>query len=85
MALSLDFNLDTQPKSGDTRTEAVRVRAFVLRRRELLLAFGMAMLERLGGGMDEKASSTRSSREASAFHRMNKDVFKLVGEAYGHY
>jgi hypothetical protein len=43
----------------------------------------MAMLERLGGGTDEKARSTRSSREASAFHRMDKDVFKLVGEAYG--
>jgi Ran GTPase-activating protein (RanGAP) involved in mRNA processing and transport len=85
LALSIDFRLDTSPKTGDTRDEAVRVRASVLRRRELLLAFGMAMLERLGGGTDEKARSTRSSTRRSTFHGMNKDVFKLVGEAYGEY
>jgi len=85
LALSMDFHLNTQPKSGDSRDEAVRVRAFVLRRRELLLAFGMAMLERLGGGPEEQAGSTIESTRRSVFHRMNKDVFKLVGEAYGHY
>ena len=81
----MDFDPDTHPISGVTRAEAVRVRALVLRRREQLLAFGMALLERLGGGTDEKARSTRSSTRRSAFHGMNKDVFKLVGEAYGHY
>ena len=85
LALSMDFDLEAHPKNGDTRDEAVRVRASVLRRRELLLAFGMAMLERLGGGTDEKARSTTESTRRSAFHRMNKDVFKLVGEAYGDY
>jgi Ran GTPase-activating protein (RanGAP) involved in mRNA processing and transport len=86
-ALSKDFYLDAYPNSGGTWHEAVRVRALVLRtrRREQLLAFGMAMLERLGGGTDEKARSTRSSKRRSAFHGMNKDVFKLVGEAYGDY
>jgi hypothetical protein len=57
----------------------------VLRRRELLLAFGMAMLERLGGGTEGQAGSTRSSTRRSAYHGINKDVFKLVGEAYGDY
>jgi len=85
LALSMDFKLFTLPYYGDTRIEAVRVRASVLRRRELLLAFGMAMLERLGGGTDEQARSTTESTRMSAFHRMNKDVFKLVGEAYGDY
>ena len=61
------------------------MRASVLRRRELLLAFGMAMLERLGGGTEEQAGSTTESTRGSAFHRMDKDVFKLVGEAYGDY
>ena len=83
LALSMDFELDAQPKSADSRDEAVRVRASVLRRREQLLAFGMAMLERLGGGTDEQARSTTESTRRSAFHGMNKDVFKLVGEAYG--
>jgi hypothetical protein len=43
------------------------------------------MLERLGGGTEAQAGSTGSSTGRSVFHRMNKDVFKLVGEAYGDY
>jgi hypothetical protein len=80
-----DFYLTTCSECDRLWNEAERVRAFVLRKRELLLAFGMAMLERLGGGTEAQARSTRSSREASVFHKMNKDVFKLVGEAYGDY
>ena len=86
LALSMDFHLQAGFDLNDlVRDEAVRVRAFVLRRRELLLALGMAMLERLGGGTKEQARSTRSSTRRSVFHGMNKDVFKLVGEAYGDY
>ena len=85
LALSMDFDLETHPNTYATQTEALRVRAFVLRRREQLLAFGMAMLERLGGGAEGQVGSTRSSTRRSVFHRMDKDVFKLVGEAYGHY
>jgi hypothetical protein len=56
--------------------EANRVRAEELRRQKLLLAFGMAMIKRLGRG--------RSPRKCtgSPFHYMCKDVFKLVGDAY---
>jgi hypothetical protein len=43
------------------------------------------MLERLGGGTEEQAGSTIESTRGSAYHGMNKDVFKLVGEAYGDY
>ena len=57
----------------------------MLLRRELLLAFGMAMIERLGDGIEVQAGSTTESTSMSAFHRMNKDVFKLVWEAYGDY
>jgi len=53
--------------------------------RELRLAFGMAMLERLGGGTEVQAGSTTESTSKSAFHRMDKDVFKLVGEAFRDY
>jgi hypothetical protein len=83
LALSLDFRLD----AGDDNTirireEAGRVRALALLRREKLVAFGMAMIKRLGGGPAEQARSTRSSREASVFHQMCEDVFRMVGEAY---
>jgi Ran GTPase-activating protein (RanGAP) involved in mRNA processing and transport len=80
LALSFDFCLNSY--DNRIRNEALRVRALLLHRRELLLAFGMAMLERLGGGTDdsEQAGSASSSTKRSAFHRMNKDVFKLVGE-----
>jgi len=61
----------------------VRADLLLLLRRELLLAFGMAMIERLGDGIEVQAGSTTESTSMSAFHRMNKDVFKLVGEAYG--
>jgi Ran GTPase-activating protein (RanGAP) involved in mRNA processing and transport len=67
LALSMDFNLDTGSEDNCTRDEAVRVRACVLRRRELLLAFGMAMLERLGGGTEEQAGSTIESTRGSAY------------------
>ena len=83
LALTMDFRLE----AGDNitpriREEAARVRALVLLRREKLVAFGMAMIKRLGGGPKAQARSTRSSREASVFHRMCKDVFRMVGEAY---
>ena len=83
LALTMDFRLE----AGDNitpriREEAARVRALVLLRREKLVAFGMAMIKRLGGGPKAQARSTRSSREASVFHHMCKDVFRMVGEAY---
>jgi len=83
LALTMDFRLE----AGDNitpriREEAARVRALVLLRREKLVAFGMAMIKRLGGGPSAEEGSTRSSREASVFHYMCKDVFRMVGEAY---
>ena len=69
--------------------EVRRVRDAVLRKRGLLLAFGMAMIPRLGGGPEKQAhaeKATMSTREKpSPFHHMNRDVFKLVGGAYGAY
>ena len=47
----------------------------VLRRRELLLAFGMGLHSRLGGREGE------GSGMSCAFYGMDEDVFKLVGEA----
>ena len=86
LALTMDFDLSIIT-NGDNNTprireEAARVRALVLLRREKLVAFGMAMIKRLGGGPSAEEGSTTSSREASVFHYMCKDVFRLVGEAY---
>jgi len=36
------------------------------------------MIKRLGGGPKAQVRSTRSSREASVFHHMCKDVFRMV-------
>ena len=84
LALPLDFPLTSL--SGDdipgAEEEAARVRALVLLRREKLLAFGMAMIKRLGGGPSAEEGSTSPSRERSTFHYMCKDVFRLVGDAY---
>ena len=74
--------------SDESLENAVRIRDAVLRKQELLLAFGMAMIQRLGGGPEEQvyAQSVRATTmEGSAFHYMNRDVFKLVGELYGPY
>ena len=44
----------------------------------------MVMIERLRGGADEQAVlAGASSTSTSPFHGMDKDVFKLIGEAYG--
>jgi Ran GTPase-activating protein (RanGAP) involved in mRNA processing and transport len=84
LALSMDFHLNTYFWHSPIRYEAHRARAFALRRREQLLAFGMVMIERLGGGTDEQAVlAGASSTRRSPFHAMDKDVFKLIGEAYG--
>jgi Ran GTPase-activating protein (RanGAP) involved in mRNA processing and transport len=98
LALSLDFGLDAcdVEYTARVREEAGRVRALALLRREKLVAFGMAMIKRLGGGTAKQVrptntleyflfnitALTRSSREASVFHHMCKDVFRMVGEAY---
>jgi Ran GTPase-activating protein (RanGAP) involved in mRNA processing and transport len=84
LALPLDFQL-TAPFDEDipgAQEEAARVRALVLLRREKLLAFGMAMIKRLGGGPSAEEGSTSPSRERSTFHCMCQDVFRLVGDAY---
>jgi hypothetical protein len=83
LALPLDFQLSS-PFSNipGVREEAARVRALVLLKRQKLVAFGMAMITRLGGGPSAEEGSTTSSRERSVFHYMCKDVFRLVGDAY---
>jgi hypothetical protein len=84
LALPLDFEL-TSAHGYDipgAKEEAARVRALVLLRREKLLAFGMAMIKRLGGGPSAEEASTSPSRERSVFHYMCKDVFRLVGDGY---
>jgi Ran GTPase-activating protein (RanGAP) involved in mRNA processing and transport len=84
LALPLDFPLNSTNDDDipGVRPEAARVRALVLLRREKLLAFGMAMIKRLGGGPSAEEASTSSSWERSTFHYMCKDVFRLVGDAY---
>ena len=86
LSLWMDFHLSIITKSDDDtpriREEAARVRALVLLRRQKLVAFGMAMITRLGGGPSAEEGSTTSSMEASVFHHMCKDVFRMVGEAY---
>jgi Ran GTPase-activating protein (RanGAP) involved in mRNA processing and transport len=82
LALPLDFKFTYGDDIPGVRPEAARVRALVLLRREKLLAFGMAMLKRLGGGPSAEEASTSPSRERSVFHYMCKDVFRLVGDAY---
>jgi Ran GTPase-activating protein (RanGAP) involved in mRNA processing and transport len=82
LALPLDFELTYVDDIPGVRPEAARVRALVLLRREKLLAFGMAMIKRLGGGPSAEEASTSPSRERSTFHYMCKDVFRLVGDAY---
>jgi Ran GTPase-activating protein (RanGAP) involved in mRNA processing and transport len=82
LALPLDFEFTYGDDIPGAKEEAARVRALVLLRREKLLAFGMAMLKRLGGGPSAEEASTSPSRERSTFHYMCKDVFRLVGDAY---
>ena len=67
--------------------EAERIRGLVLERRDKLVAFGMATIPRLGGIRAANAGpNTRSSTsKVCAFRFMNKDVLRLIGEAYGDY
>ena len=74
--------------SHDSIDRARCIRDAVLRKQELLLAFGMAMVPRLGGGPEEQEHEqelTATRWERSAFHYMDRDVFKVIGEAYGAY
>ena len=88
MALSLDFtkNFTNSAIGDDIRIgrEANRAREYELQRRERLLAFGMGVLPRLGGGSRE-AGSTGASSKALLFDGMGRDVFKLIADAYGAY
>jgi hypothetical protein len=91
--LALPLDRDVVQGVEGARQEAVRVRG--LRRREQLVAFGMAMITRLGGGPGEEttttatatatatATSSGSESKMCVFHLMDGDVFKLIGEAYG--
>jgi len=81
LALPLDSQLSPYNIPG-VRKESARVRALVLLKRQKLVAFGMAMIKRLGGGPSAEEGSTTPSRERSTFHCMCKDVFRLVGDAY---
>ena len=73
MALPLHCRLISGIDGIQEEAGRVRVRALILSRREKLVAFGMGMIPRLAGAN-------------GAFHDcMCKDVFKLVGEAYGDY
>jgi hypothetical protein len=67
--------------------EAMRIRGLVMQRRAKLVAFGMATIPRLAGSTsaDAESDTTSSSSEVRVFRFMNKDVFRLIGEAYGDY
>jgi hypothetical protein len=85
----IDCSIDNALEEA-ARQEAARVRALIFCRREKLVAFGMAMMPRLGGGPGEEttattaatATSSGSESKACVFHLMDGDVFKLIGEAY---
>ena len=83
LALPLYFQLSSPfGNIPGVREEAARVRALVLLKRQKLVAFGMAMIKRLGGGPSAEEGSTTPLRERSTFHYMCKDVFRMVGDAY---
>jgi hypothetical protein len=68
------------------REEAKRIRRLALERRDKLVAFGMSTIPRLGGIRAANAGpNTRSSSKVCVLRFMNKDVFRLIGEAYGDY
>ena len=71
------------------RTEAVMVEARdhqveVRRRRELLLAFGMGLHDRLGGREDgvaaEQPGGGQMSCTGCTFHGLDENIFRLVGK-----
>jgi hypothetical protein len=53
----------------------------VVRRRELLLAFGMAMLPRLGG-VGKMGDNDEQASAGCPFFGMQPDIFKMVRDAY---
>ena len=56
----------------------------VLRRRELLLAFGMGLHDRLGGREDGVAAERGGGQMSCTFHGLDEDIFRLVGKALAH-
>jgi hypothetical protein len=90
LALPIDcfhFFLDLFLTAHGVKQEARRIRRLVLERRDKLVAFGMATIPRLGGIRAANAGpNTRSSTSKECVFRfMNKDVLRLIGEAYGDY
>jgi len=85
LALPLDYAV-VEGVDG-VHEEAERIRGLVLERRDKLVAFGMATVPRLGGIRAANAGpNTRSSTSKECVFRfMNKDVLRLIGEAYGDY
>ena len=88
LALPMKFNFFFLDRDAfGVYQEAERIRGLVLERRDKLVAFGMATIPRLGGIRAANAGQkTRSSTsEECVFRFMNKDVLRLIGQAYGDY
>ena len=85
--LALPLNFAVTKGVDGVHEEAERIRGLVLERRDKLVAFGMATIPRLGGIRAANAGpNTRSSTsKVCVFRFMNKDVLRLIGEAYGDY
>lgn len=87
----LDFRLQFGAYDSDEDDE-IREMAFdhrlglIRQRQSLLLAFGMGMIKRLGGGSCAQGTSMGSSGEKTCpYHFMCEEVFKMIGDAYEDY
>ena len=90
----LDFCLQFGTDFDDWEEDEIEIRemAFdyrlrlIRQRQSLLLAFGMGMIKRLGGGSCAQGTSMGSSGEKTCpYHFMCEEVFRMVGDAYEDY